>query len=72
MGAGRNHHRGEPARTEHGPRYESKNPGSGSNSTHVARSRRRWKRIANRTERRTGQTSKAFYAWQGPRVRPDE
>ena len=47
-------------RTEHGPRWENANPGAGSNATHVARSRRTWKRVANRTERRTGKTSPKF------------
>jgi hypothetical protein len=49
-------------RTETGPRFESKNPGAGSNSTHVARSRKKWKRRAARTERRTGKT---FYKYHG-------
>ncbi len=53
----KNHRRLEEHRTEHGPRFESKNPGAGSNSTHVARSRRKWKRRAVRSERRTGETS---------------
>jgi len=44
-------------RTEHGPRYENANPGAGCNATHVARSRAKWKRRANRSERRTGFTS---------------
>ena len=47
-----NHRRGEERRTEHGPRWESKNPGAGCNSTHVARARREWKRIRARAERR--------------------
>ena len=48
-----NYRRGEARRTENGPRYESKNPGAGSNSTHVARARRKWKRSRARAERRT-------------------
>jgi hypothetical protein len=47
-------------RTEHGPRWEDADPGAGSNATHVARARRKWKRVANRTERRTGKTSPKF------------
>lgn len=39
-------------RTETGPRWESKNPGKGSNSTHVARSRAKWKKRARRRDRR--------------------
>lgn len=38
-------------RTETGPRYESKNPGAGSNSTHVARSRKKWKTTTERAKR---------------------
>jgi hypothetical protein len=56
----RSHRRGEHRRTEHGPRYENANPGAGCNSTHVARSRRKWKRIKNRSIRRTGVQSHKF------------
>lgn len=52
-----NRRRQESRRTEHGPRWESPNPGNGCNATHVARSRRKWKRVKNRTERRTGRVS---------------
>jgi hypothetical protein len=55
-----NHRRDEPRRTETGPRWESKDPGAGSNATHVARSRKKWKRRAARTERRTGVTTRKF------------
>jgi len=48
-----NHRRGERKRTEHGPRWEH----GGSDNTHVARSRRKWKRIRLRTLRRTGMSS---------------
>jgi hypothetical protein len=47
-----NHRRGDKRRTEHGPRWESHNPGKGCNSTHVARARRGWKRILARQLRR--------------------
>lgn len=47
-----NARRGEARRTEHGPRWENRNPGKGSNSTHVARARRKWKRIEARRARR--------------------
>jgi hypothetical protein len=47
-----NHRRRGGKRTENGPRYENGNPGKGCNSTHVARGRRKWKRIVARTERR--------------------
>lgn len=48
-----NHRRGERKRTEHGPRWER----GGSDNTHVARSRRKWKRFRLRSLRRTGQVS---------------
>ena len=48
-------------RTENGPRWESANPGKGCNSTHVARSRRAWKRIKNRSLRRTGHQSPSYH-----------
>ena len=56
----KNHQRegkGNVKRTETGPRYENGNPGAGCNSTHVARSRRKWKKHRNRSLRRTGETS---------------
>lgn len=48
-------------RTEHGPTFEGPNPGAGCNSTHVARSRSRWKRRQARSLRRTGKTSPKFH-----------
>lgn len=63
-----NHRRGESKRTETGPQFESHNAGEGCNSTHVARARKKWKRVGARTERRTGTTSK--YLGQ-VRVRPE-
>lgn len=39
-------------RTETGPRYENPNPGAGCNATHVARGRKKWKRIKAREQRR--------------------
>ncbi len=47
-----NHKRNEDKRTETGPRFENPNPGAGCNSTHVARSRRKWKTRSRRRERR--------------------
>ena len=44
--------RDEARRTEHGPRWEAKDPGKGCNSTHVARSRTKWKRRRRRLVRR--------------------
>lgn len=52
-------------RTETGPRWESKNPGEGCNSTHVARSRKKWKRRAARSERRTGNVSSKVHGRHG-------
>lgn len=61
-----NHRRGEERRTENGPRYENPDPGAGCNTTHVARSRRKWKTRQRRAERRTGRTSPKFHmAGQG-------
>lgn len=56
----RNHKRNEQAHTENGPRWESANPGKGCNSTHVARARCAWKKIKNRTLRRTGKVTPKF------------
>lgn len=47
-----NARRDERKRTENGPRWESKNPGAGCNSTHVARARTKRKRLQTRKERR--------------------
>jgi hypothetical protein len=44
-------------RTENGPRYENANPGAGCNSTHVAKSRSKWKKRRTRSLRRNGETS---------------
>ncbi len=59
-------------RTETGPRYENQNPGHGCNATHVARSRKKWKRRAARSERRTGKTSPKVLLQKGTRTRPEE
>lgn len=48
-----NPRREEKKRTETGPRWESKNPGKGSNSTNVARARKSWKKLKSREDRRT-------------------
>ena len=55
-----NHRRNEKKRTETGPRWECHNPGKGCNSTHVARARKKWKRLLNRLERRTGKRKRRF------------
>ena len=61
-----NHRRGHGRIQERGPRYESANPAAGCNSTHVARSRRKWKTRVRRVERRTGRFWKKF---QGTRYK---
>jgi len=68
----RNHRRAERRRSEHGPRYESADPGKGCNSTHVARSRRAWKRIKNRSIRRTGYQTPKFRMSRGKPVHFEE
>lgn len=55
-----NHRRGEKKRTEHGPRWENPNPGKGCNTTHVARSRAKWKKLQHRSLRRRGKVTKKF------------
>jgi hypothetical protein len=46
--------------TEHGPTWEGGPSASGCNSTHIARARRKWKRRANRSERRNGYVTPKF------------
>lgn len=58
----KNHRRSEDARTEHGPRWENPDPGKGCNSTHVARCRSYWKKLKNRTLRRTGNISPKYHS----------
>lgn len=66
-----NHRRGEDRHQDNGPTYEGGPPNSGCNSTHVARSRAKWKRRNNRKERRTGALiPNAPFA--EPRVRPED
>ena len=59
-----NHRRGERKRSEHGPRWEY----GGSDNTHVARARKKWKRIRLRTLRRTGAISPKV--WSAPAAAP--
>ena len=47
-----NARRGDSYRSEHGPRYENGDPGAGCNATHVARGRRKYKRLRERRDRR--------------------
>jgi hypothetical protein len=56
-----NHRRGEGRKQDNGPRFER----GGSDDTHVARSRRKWKRRAARSERRTGQVTPKVRPWRG-------
>lgn len=68
MSSGPNHRRGHGRIQGNGPRWENPNPEAGCNSTHVAKARKDWKRIANRAERRTG--SYDGIGPSGRRVRP--
>lgn len=68
MSSGPNHRRGHSHIQDNGPTWEGGPPCSGCNSTHVARSRSKWKRRNSRSERRTGQHDGIL---TGPRVRPD-
>jgi len=58
-----NYRREEERHQDNGPVYEGGPPNSGCNSTHVARSRKKWKRYRSRAERRVGLASK----FHGPR-----
>jgi hypothetical protein len=49
-----NHRRGHGRIQGNGPTWENGNPEAGCNSTHVARSRKKWKKRVCRAERRTG------------------
>ena len=55
--------------TETGQRF--KNPGAGRNATHVARSRKKWKRTDACTERRTGHTTDKVKVWGTRRIRSE-
>ena len=58
-------------RTETGPRWENPDPGAGCNSTHVAKGRKKWKRLAARVERRTDKVDTGkFWVTITKRVRP--
>jgi hypothetical protein len=52
MSSAPNHRRGHGRIQGNGPRWENPNPEKGCNSSHVARSRRKWKRRKSRKERR--------------------
>ena len=58
-----NYRREEERHQDNGPIWEGGPPNSGSNSTHVARSRKKWKRYRARAERRVGLAKK----FHGPR-----
>lgn len=64
-----NHRRGHGRVQDHGPTWENRTPAKGCNSTHVARSRRKWKRRKARAERRTGQTWSKFHAGKNGRYK---
>lgn len=62
-----NHRRSQPRIQDNGPTWEGGS--AGCNDTHVARSRRKWKRVKARSERRTGKTSPKVWVGKA-RVRP--
>lgn len=66
MSNSKNHRRGHGRIQENGPRYENLNPAAGCNSTHVAKSRRKWKEMVRRVERRTGRN---WLKFQGTRYK---
>jgi len=58
-----NYRRDEERHQDNGPVFEGGPPNSGCNSTHVAKSRKKWKRYRARAERRVGLAKK----FHGPR-----
>ena len=62
-----NARRAEEKRTEHGPRWETRECDAPS----VAHARKSWKKIKSRTERRTGQVSPKVHMCKHKRPRPD-
>lgn len=62
-----NHRRGGERHQDNGPTWEGGPPNSGSNSTHVARSRKKWKRRAARAERRSDGASTGGFMGRRPR-----
>lgn len=70
MSTGPNHRRGEPRQQDNGPTWESRTPAAGSNSTHVARARKAWKRIRARAGRRAA--SLGGFIWGRPPAPRDE
>lgn len=69
MGNRNNPRRGDQRHTEHGPRYET----GECDAPSVAHARKSWKRIKNRTERRTGRVTRKYHEMKDgrPIVRPD-
>lgn len=61
-----NHRRGETRKQDNGSVWEGR-PNAGGEG--VRKSRRTWRRLRARAERRTGKKSVKFFG--GPRVRPD-
>ena len=56
-----NHRRGEKRRQDNGPTWENRTPSKGCNSTHVARSRAKWKKRRHRALRRTDGVSEGGF-----------
>ena len=55
-----NHRRGGKRYQDNGPSFESHRPNGGCDSTHVARSRSKWKKRKNRSERRNGKVTPKY------------
>jgi hypothetical protein len=60
-----NARRGEKRHQDNGSTWEGGPPSSGCNSTHVARARKKWKRVANRTLRRNDKVTPKFMSMAG-------
>lgn len=58
-----NYRRDEERHQDNGPVWEGGPPNSGCNSTHVAKSRKMWKRYRARAERRVG-LAKKFHGYR--------
>lgn len=72
MSGHKNPRRGNEHLQDNGPTYEGNPPSSGCNSTHVARSRSKWKRRGSRAFRRTeGESLGKFRGDHPPIGKPD-
>lgn len=67
-----NPRRNETRRQDNGPTWEGGPPNSGCNSTHVARSRTKWKHRNARATRRTGESLSKFHGGRPQTTTTDE